>query len=307
MRVLAVGITVLSVGSLLSEARAAKSTPIQESVDAPTPVKRKVRIKRDADTDPEGVRENSGGGFKPKASAAGEPRRKKTLDRAPDDTGNILSKPKTVEGSEAQIPGGVGGPGGGTPPEPQASMNASVGSEEILEFRAQPAGVKTLIEYCLALTAQNLTYTFGSADPAGGGMDCSGFVYFVLRQHGLAQVPRDSSSLYTWVRKARNFRAVLSRKPDSFELDEMLPGDLLFWMGTYDTPNDPPISHVMIYLGTEKSTGQRIMVGSSDGRTYRGLKRNGVSVFDFQMPRASKAGETVRSFVGYARVPGLRD
>ena len=63
----------------------------------------------------------------------------------------------------------------------------------------------------------------------------------------------------------------------------------------------------MIYLGTEKATGGKIMVGSSDGRSYRGLRRNGVSVFDFTLPRAVAGGEQRSTFIGYARIPGLRD
>jgi cell wall-associated NlpC family hydrolase len=185
--------------------------------------------------------------------------------------------------------------------------NAAIAPEEILEFHAQPVGVRKLIESSLDLTRQNLTYTTGSADPANGGFDCSGFIYYVLRQYGLTQVPRDSSGLYVWVRKAHGFRAVISRKPDSFEMDELLPGDLLFWTGTYATDHDPPVTHTMLYLGTEKSGGAKIMVGASDGRTYHGRRRNGVSVFDFTMPRAPIAGAQAVTFIGYARIPGLRD
>jgi len=52
------------------------------------------------------------------------------------------------------------------------------------------------------------------------------------------------------------------------------------------------------------------MVGSSDGRTYQGKSRWGVSVFDFGFSNGApsstgKAGGT--KFVGYARPPGLRD
>jgi cell wall-associated NlpC family hydrolase len=183
----------------------------------------------------------------------------------------------------------------------------AVASEELREFKAQPAAVRTLIEACLELARQNLTYTYGSSDPANGGLDCSGFIYYILRQHGFTQVPRDSSSQYVWARRARLFRAVLSRKPDSFEFEELLPGDLLFWTGTYATQNDPPVSHVMIYLGTEKSTGTKVMIGSSDGRTYHGQKRYGVSVFDFLMPRVGINNEQRSTFVGYSRIPGLRD
>ena len=188
-----------------------------------------------------------------------------------------------------------------------SAANASISPDELVEFHAQPSGVRKLIEFSLDLTRQNLTYTFGSADPASGGMDCSGFIYHVLRQYGLTQVPRDSSGQYVWVRQARTFRAVISRKPDSFEMDELLPGDLVFWVGTYATDHDPPISHVMIYLGTEKAGGSKVMVGSSDGRAYRGQKRNGVSVFDFTMPRTPAGGDQRSTFIGYARIPGLRE
>ena len=49
------------------------------------------------------------------------------------------------------------------------------------------------------------------------------------------------------------------------------------------------------------------MIGSSDGRSYHGQKRKGVSVFDFTMPRTPAADTQRSTFVGYARIPGLRD
>ncbi len=191
--------------------------------------------------------------------------------------------------------------------KPVTSLNAAIASSDLREFEAQPASVKKLIEASLELAKQNLTYTYGSSDPVNGGLDCSGFIYYVLRQHGFSQVPRDSSGQYVWVRSARGFRAVIGRKIDSFEMDELLPGDLLFWTGTYATKNDPPISHVMLYLGTEKSTDAKVMIGSSDGRTYRDQRRNGVSVFDFKLPKPATKGDAQSAFVGYGRIPGLRE
>jgi cell wall-associated NlpC family hydrolase len=42
---------------------------------------------------------------------------------------------------------------------------------------------------------------------------------------------------------------------DSFELDDLKPGDLLFWRGTYNIDRDPPYhAHRLIYLGQEKRT-----------------------------------------------------
>src|ERR1700730_3108698 len=187
--------------------------------------------------------------------------------------------------------------------------NATLAPDAIKGFEDYPAKVQELLTGALELTTRNLDYKYGSADPASGGMDCSGFVYFVLKQNGVGDVPRDSSEQYVWLRRARRFESVLSQKDDSFELEDLKPGDLLFWTGTYSIERDPPITHAMIYLGREKKTGQRVMVGASDGRIYQGQSRNGVSVFDFRIQRAGKAdeGKLRPTFIGYGHIPGLRE
>ena len=181
--------------------------------------------------------------------------------------------------------------------------------DAIKGFDNYPLKVQQLLTSALELTTRNLNYKYGSADPANGGMDCSGFVYFVLKQNGVSGVPRDSSEQYVWLRRARQFESVLSQKDDSFELEDLKPGDLLFWTGTYSIERDPPITHAMIYIGREKKTGQRVMVGASDGRIYQGQSRNGVSVFDFRIQRAGKAdeGKLRPTFIGYGHIPGLRE
>ena len=187
--------------------------------------------------------------------------------------------------------------------------NVSLSPDQIDGYENDPSKVRQILDAGLALTKENLGYTYGSADPANGGMDCSGFIYYVLQKNGFPDVPRDSSQQYVWVRKAGNFNAVLSRKEDSFEFDDLKPGDLLFWRGTYSIDRDPPITHTMIYLGREKRTNKRVMVGSSDGRTYDGKQRWGVSVFDFKMPPPPTSGDAKISpvFVGYGRIPGLKE
>jgi cell wall-associated NlpC family hydrolase len=168
--------------------------------------------------------------------------------------------------------------------------------------------VQQLLTTALELTTRDLTYTYGSSDPANGGMDCSGFVYYVLNQSGVTDVPRSSSEQYVWLRRAGKFEPVLSRKDDSFELENLQPGDLLFWTGTYTIERDPPITHAMIYLGREKKTGDRVMVGASDGRIYQGQSRYGVSVFDFKIPRPENDTAKLRpTFIGYGHLPGLRE
>lgn len=205
-------------------------------------------------------------------------------------------------------------------PAKNASGTAAVSTidpAEIEGFEAQPEPIRKLILSALDLTKKNLTYTYGSSDPASGGMDCSGTIYYLLKQAGFDDVPRQASEQYEWVRQKSHFYAVLSKKQDNMELREMRPGDLLFWTGTYRVDRDPPVTHTMIYLGKRESDGKRLMVGSSDGRPYNGERRNGVSVFDFKMPAArsgdaadaatAAAPDHAPDFSGYGPVPGMTD
>jgi peptidoglycan DL-endopeptidase CwlO len=198
-----------------------------------------------------------------------------------------------------------------TAAEPPAvhAPNATLDPSELIEFSKQPPRVQELLTQALALTKLNLTYAYGSSEPSNGGMDCSGTMYYLLRNAGFKDVPRDSSSQYAWARKAGGFRAVVSKSAKSFEFDELQPGDLLFWSGTYETSREIPISHVMLYLGTERKRKTRVMFGASDGRSYAGAQRWGVSVFDFVMPRLNPTdpAKAKVDFVGYARIPALRD
>jgi cell wall-associated NlpC family hydrolase len=191
--------------------------------------------------------------------------------------------------------------------KPTSAPNGTISPAEISGYENYSPEVRKIIDLALSLTTMNLGYKYGSADPANGGMDCSGFIYYALSRCGIQEVPRDAREQYIWVRKAGNFQAVLAHRDDTFELDALRPGDLLFWSSTYSVNRDPAITHTMIYLGREKATNRRVMVGASDGRTYKGQSRFGVSVFDFKVSRA-KATEDDRPgpvFVGYARIPGL--
>jgi cell wall-associated NlpC family hydrolase len=183
----------------------------------------------------------------------------------------------------------------------------TISPEEISDYESYSPEVRKIIDLALNLTTMNLGYKYGSADPANGGMDCSGFVYYALSKCGIQGVPRDAREQYVWVRKAGNFQAVLAHRDDTFELEALRPGDLLFWGSAYSVNRDPAITYTMIYLGREKATNRRIMVGASDGRTYKGQSRSGVSVFDFKVSPASATEDNrpAAVFVGYARIPGL--
>jgi cell wall-associated NlpC family hydrolase len=187
-------------------------------------------------------------------------------------------------------------------PAPPATFTAA----EIVGYEEYAPAVRRVLDQSLSLTTQNLEYKYGSADPAKGGMDCSGFVHYVLSQSGLANVPRDARDQYMWVRKAGTFQAVPARPGDSSQLDALQPGDLLFWAGAYQTGPDPDVSYTMIYLGREKGTNERLMIGAGEGRSYKGQARSGVSVFDFKViARKASSEDSGPVFVGYARIPGL--
>jgi cell wall-associated NlpC family hydrolase len=75
-------------------------------------------------------------------------------------------------------------------------------------------------------------YVFGGSDPAVG-LDCSGLVQLVFRQVGSA-LPRTAQ---------QQFDATV-RVP----LEQLQPGDLVFFARTYADPHDW-ITHVGIYVG----------------------------------------------------------
>ncbi len=166
-----------------------------------------------------------------------------------------------------------------------------------------PPALQKLITYGLGLTTRKLTYQFASADPAAGGMDCSGTIYHTLQHAGFRKLPRSSHGMHGWVKDA-GLLIPVTGTPDVSDpvLAKLKPGDLLFWTGTYETGDKPAtISHVMLYLGKTKDSGRPVMFGASNGRPYRGKRQNGVSVFDFRMPTS----EGKARFVGYGPIPGM--
>lgn len=180
---------------------------------------------------------------------------------------------------------------------------ATIEPEELVEYETANPAIQTLIRRALSLTGEKLTYQFGSNSPENAGMDCSGTVQHTLQSLGLEGVPRSSYTMYEWVKGSGGFVPTPGVHTTDDEIfKDLKPGDLLFWEGTYETgERDPPISHVMIYLGTLKEDGAGVVFGASDGRRYRGKKICGVSVFDWQVPSEGSSSK----FVGYGPIPGI--
>ena len=189
-----------------------------------------------------------------------------------------------------------------TPKEPRPAAVSTMSIEEIAGFDKYPKQVQSLVQSALALTHLELRYMYGSHEPNKGGMDCSGTIYHVLHFQGLKDVPRQSDEMAMWVEKKSGLHLTpTATNFDSPEFAGLKPGDLLFWTNTTATTRKLPVTHVMVYLGKRKSDGKRIIFGASDGRSFSGMRRSGVSVFDFHLPRA----EGTARLHGYGPAPGL--
>lgn len=88
---------------------------------------------------------------------------------------------------------------------------------------------------------------------------------------------------------------------------DLRTGDVLFWENTYNVNRDPPISHVMIYLGKNQEGRMKMFGAGSRGKGEQ-TNNGGLDVYVFDPNRImgcvkNDSGEcTINSrFLGYAR------
>ena len=193
------------------------------------------------------------------------------------------------------------------PPIPVGNARPAIITTTTLEgFADLSAPRQRLIETALAVAGNSpwLPYVHGGADPAQGGLDCSGAMYYVLTQCGLSP-PRTSAGQYEWLRDHRQLHRVsdTATTMDDPSLAGLRPGDLLFWATgkQADDGKIQTITHVAMYLGRETKDGLHIMINATDGRSYRGIKANGYGVYDFHIPHE----ESTSKLVGYGPPPGM--
>lgn len=155
---------------------------------------------------------------------------------------------------------------------------------------ATPEQHQKLVQTCRWLSQQDLSYAQSWQPPGHPDvitMDCSNTVRFIVWKVFGFDLPRTASDQYLFLQKRGKVKAVPvggGGKVDTQKLmAEMRSGDLLFWEWTYDVPRDPPISHVMIYLGQKKG-GEAMVAGSS--QRMDGERGGGVDVYAFD-PNAS--------------------
>jgi len=109
-------------------------------------------------------------------------------------------------------------------------------------------------------------------------MDCSNTSRYLYKVTAGIDLPRTASDQYYYLHlqgKAWDVPQVANGLPDTeFLRQNLKPGDLLFWENTYRPERQPPITHVMVYLGTNQK-GQWLMAGSQSSRGGEHDRRNG--------------------------------
>lgn len=117
----------------------------------------------------------------------------------------------------------------------------------------------------LALEQEGKPYIRGAVGPAS--YDCSGYVYYIVREAAGIQLPRMSKNIYKKV-KFKSKKA-------------LLPGDLVF----FHTTHDGSPSHVGIYLGENKfisalSDGKKpgVVISKMDSKYWKARYINGGSI-----------------------------
>jgi cell wall-associated NlpC family hydrolase len=136
-------------------------------------------------------------------------------------------------------------------------------------------------------------------------MDCSNAARYLIRQTRGIEMPRTASDQYNHIRRNGRLKragGLLGGVPDkSWWARRLQPGDLLFWEHTYKPKRKPPITHVMVYLGPDRS-GNLLMAGAQNSR--------GVGIYKLQ-PQIAYGGhggflglfKKKGKLVAYGRLP----
>lgn len=198
---------------------------------------------------------------------------------------------------------GQSAPENDNPKQPKAAVS-TLETTDLEEFPTLSPEIQKRLSAALDLTRLNLTYLFHSHDPKRGGMDCSGTIYHLFQSQDQKDIPRQSNEMAEWIINGGVWhRTSLATSLSDPIFAHLKPGDLLFWSSDDAPPSRKlPITHVMLYLGRHKVTGKPVIFGASDGRSYEGQRRCGVSVFDFSLPKPGAK----TALYGYGTPPSLK-
>jgi cell wall-associated NlpC family hydrolase len=142
------------------------------------------------------------------------------------------------------------------------------------------------------LAAQGVSYD-GSWRPDGEShrweMDCSNTSRYLYQVTAGIQLPRTASDQYYYLHlqdKAWDVPMTSAGFADcNYLRNNLKPGDLLFWENTYRPERQPPITHVMIFLGSDER-GRWLMAGSQGSRGFYNPRHSGPDVYVFDPTHA---------------------
>jgi LysM repeat protein len=169
------------------------------------------------------------------------------------------------------------------PPTPRLtsrSLNQDSGSNPFFTTPANNWENRFLLQ-ARALGNQGIEYDEDWRPPGESHaweMDCSNTARYLYKVTTGIQLPRTASDQYYYLHlqgKAWDVPQGIDGWADTnFLRHNLKPGDLLFWENTYRPERQPPITHVMVFLGTNDK-GQWIMAGSQTSRGGEHNRRNG--------------------------------
>ncbi|MCB1180136.1 MAG: C40 family peptidase [Leptospiraceae bacterium] len=147
-------------------------------------------------------------------------------------------------------------------------------------------------------------------------MDCSNTAKYIYKKVMDINLPRTSYDQFRLVEGAGNFTEapkLPNGKIDSEKLKKLLKtGDLLFWTNTHSGIKeglDPPIGHVMIYMGKDKNGNMKAGGANTFGKG-RVMTKGGVDFYNFDPNKSmgcfkDKSGKCIREseFVGFGKPP----
>ncbi|MFC7364122.1 MULTISPECIES: LysM peptidoglycan-binding domain-containing protein [Bhargavaea] len=148
----------------------------------------------------------------------------------------------------------------GTPVKTTQKASGSSDSSKVVQASASKAeasgsGLSSFVS--VAKTQMGVPYKWGGMTPSG--FDCSGFIYYVLKQSGVNHSRTTAAGYYD----------------RSFDISNPQPGDFVFFRGTYGGPNH--VSHMGFYLGNGKfihaSSSQGITISSVNDSYWGKFKR----------------------------------